>query len=226
MRTFFIPALGLMLSLAALNGHADENVRYVRDWMTIPLRESAAAESTVVDKGIVSGTPLTVLETDNNTGASKVRTEQGVIGWIPTRYLSNDPGARNQLDKAKVENEQLRALNNQLRAGAPAVAELQDQSTKKLADAQAANDKLKAELDTLKGDISNNSKLVQDHTALSAHAEELQSEVSRLNDEVSSLRGGKQQEVFRDGALAVIGGAILTLLAARFWPSKRRSDWA
>lgn len=229
MRTPSIPAMGLILGFVALSfqtSHADDKVRYVRDWISIPLRETTSADSTIVHKGVVSDTPLTVLETDNNAGASKVRTEQGHVGWIPTRYLSSDPGARSQLDKAKAENEQLRELNSQLRGGAPAVAALQDHSLKQLSDAQAANNKLTTELDTLKGNISNTTKLVQDHKTLGEHAEQLQSEVTRLNHEVDSLRGGKQQEVFRDGVMAVISGAILTLLAARFWPRKRRSDWA
>lgn len=221
-----ILTLGLCFGLVTLSpaSVAQEKIRYVRDWISIPLHETADNDSTIIHKGVVSGATLVLLQIDEKAGAAKVRTQDGVEGWIPTRYLTSEPGARNQLDKASAELDQLKKLNEQLRAGAPSVATLQDSSVKQAAEAQATIGKLNTELDSLKRSIGDNSKLVEDHQSLTKHAEELQAEVAGLNTEIAEMKGGKQQEYFRDGAFSVLAGALLTLLAAKLWPRKRRND--
>jgi SH3 domain protein len=229
MRSFSALALGLCLGLATLvspSGHAQEKIRYVRDWISIPLRETTNPDSTIIHKGVVSGATLIQLDSDDKAGATRVRTEDGVEGWLPTRYLTSEAGARSQLDKAQLEIERLGKLNEQLRIGSPSVAALQESSAKQMADAQAQNSKLSDEVAALKSSIGDNSKLVQDHADLGKHATELQNQVTELNTEIVELRAGQRQSYFRDGALSVGAGALLTLLAANFWPRKKRSDWA
>jgi SH3 domain protein len=224
-----ILTMGLCIGLitASSASLAQEKIRYVRDWISIPLHETADNDSTVIHKGVVSGATLVLLQIDEKAGAAKVRTQDGIEGWIPTRYLTSEPGARNQLDKVEAELDQLKKLNEQLRAGAPSVATLQDSSVKQAAEAQTTIGKLNTELDALKRSIGDNSKLVADHDTLTKHAEELQAEVAGLNTEIAEMKGGKQQEYFRDGAFSVLAGAVLTLLAAKLWPRKRRNDdWA
>jgi SH3 domain protein len=212
--------------LGSSSAHSEEKVRYLRDWISIPLRETTNPDSTIIHKGVVSGAALAVLESDEKAGATRVRTDDGVEGWLPTRYLTTEPGARSQLDKAQLEIERLGKLNEQLRLGAPSVAALQESSAKQMADAQVQNNKLNDEVATLKRSIGDNSKLVQDHADLGKHAAELQEQVVKLNTEIVELRAGQRQSYFRDGALSVGAGALLTLLAAHFWPRKKRSDWA
>lgn len=227
-------AFGLVLSLAVLGAGAGQaqdaaargKTRYVRDWISIPLRETSKPDSAVIHKGVVSGTALVQLESDDRAGATRVRTDDGVEGWLPTRYLTDEPGARSQLDKANAEIDRLTKLNEQLRLGAPSVAALQEKLSRQQADADARSGKLSGEVEALKSQIGDNSKLVQEHAELGRHATELQAEVARLNTEIAEQRAGKRQEFFRDGALAVGGGALLTLLAAHFWPRKKRSEWA
>jgi len=239
MRAKSILATGILVGLAALSSipaHAQnsqqqdrqqqEKVRYIRDWLSIPLRESTNPDSSIVHSGVISGTPLTVLQIDEKSASSLVRTEDGKEGWIRSNYLSKEPGARNQLKKTLDELKELKALNGQLRLGAPSVALLQEKLKRQEADAQATTAKLNAEITALKGRIGDNAQLVQDHATLTQHAEQLQNEVTRLKAEVVELSAGTQQQYFRDGAIAVVAGAILTLLGANFWPRRKRTDWA
>jgi len=239
MRAKAILATGILVGLAALSSipaHAQdsqqpdrqqqENVRYIRDWLSIPLRESTNPDSSIVHSGVISGTPLTVLQVDEKSASSLVRTEDGKEGWIRSNYLSKEPGARNQLKKTLDELKELKALNGQLRLGAPSVAVLQEKLKRQETDAQATTAKLNAEITALKGRIGDNAQLVQDHATLTQHAEQLQNEVTRLKAEVIELSAGTQQQYFRDGAIAVVAGAILTLLGANFWPRRKRTDWA
>lgn len=223
---FVAAVLATVTSLATPQLQAQDDVRYVRDWLSIPLRESPSPDSSVVHKGVISGTPLQVLQSDAGSGSARVRTEDGKEGWIKLNYLSREPGAKAQLEKSRSELSDLKKLNEQLRAGAPSVGLLQDRLKRQDSEAQAQIAKLNQEIDTLRGRIGDNSKLVQDHAALTQHAAQLQAEVTRLNAEVETLSSGSQQAYFRDGAIAVGAGALLTLLAANFWPRKKRSDWA
>jgi SH3 domain protein len=223
---FAAATLATLASLSTPPTQAQEDIRYVRDWLSIPLRESTSPDSGVVHKGVISGTRLQVLQSDAGSGTVRVRTEDGKEGWLRANYLAKEPGARAQLEQYRTEINQLKKLNEQLRAGAPSVGLLQDRLKREDAEAQAQIAKLNQEIDTLRGRIGDNSKLVQDHAALSQHAEQLQAEVARLKTEVTELSSGSQQAYFRDGAIAVGAGALLTLLAANFWPRKKRSDWA
>lgn len=65
-----------IITLAAPQGHAQDNLRYVRDWLSIPLRETTNPDSTIIHKGVVSGARLTLLQSDEKTGVAR-----GDRGW-------------------------------------------------------------------------------------------------------------------------------------------------
>ncbi|MET0379419.1 MAG: hypothetical protein ABW049_10560, partial [Spongiibacteraceae bacterium] len=73
MRRFSVLIFSLLLGATTLGGNsshaqdvnAKDKVRYVRDWMTIPLRETADPDSTIIHKGVVSGAPLVLLQADD-----------------------------------------------------------------------------------------------------------------------------------------------------------------
>src|SRR5690606_11391898 len=207
MRPKSLLASGILFELAALcsipapaqssqlhDRQQTEKVRYILDCISILLRKSTNTYSSIVHSGVISCTPLTVLQIDEKSASSLVRTEDGKEGWIRSNYLSKEPGARNQLKKTLDELKELKALNGQLRLGAPSVALLQEKLKRQEADAQATTAKLNAEITALKGRIGDNAQLVQDHATLTQHAEQLQNEVTRLKAEVVELSAGTQQQ--------------------------------
>lgn len=205
--------------------HAADDTRYVRDWISVALRESPAKDSAVVGRGLVSGTPLTLLESDQANGLSRVRTETGAEGWLPSRYLTAEPVARALLDQANAELEQLRQLNQQLRGDNPATAAAIDGAKAQVEQLQQANEALTAEVAALKQSPDNPANLKQSNQDLQVRNETLRQQLEQLNAEVSELRASRENEMFRNGALAVIGGVLITLVVPRLWP-KKRSEWA
>jgi SH3 domain protein len=91
-------ALLVMLALPAMA----QQQRYIEDTALVPLRSEAAAGSSPVHKGLPSGSAVTLIQGDTGTGWSQVRTREGVDGWIQTRYLKREPGARFQDRKSVV----------------------------------------------------------------------------------------------------------------------------
>ena len=55
---------------------------YIRDTIYVPLRGGQSSEHRILHKGIASGTALELLEVNDDTGFSQVRTASGMQGWI------------------------------------------------------------------------------------------------------------------------------------------------
>ena len=95
-----------LLSALLLAGAAGAETAWVSDQFEITLR-SGPSTSNAIERMLNSGTRLEILETDPESGYSRVRTSGGTEGYVLTRYLMNEPAAR----------EQLASLTNQLTSG-------------------------------------------------------------------------------------------------------------
>ncbi|HSB95001.1 MAG TPA: TIGR04211 family SH3 domain-containing protein [Spongiibacteraceae bacterium] len=203
------------------SSNADEPTRYVRDWMSVPLHATATPDSRIVHNGLVSGTAVTVLESDAAKEYSRVRTAEGSEGWIATRYLSTEPAARAQLEKANAELDQLRKLKAQLADLPPDVRAAAQQ----VVDLRSENTRLQTELDSSQKTPTEAAQLSAENTRLKTDNATLQQQLATLDTERQLLRAEGDQTKFREGALAVIAGMLLAVGVRRFWP-KKRSEWS
>ncbi len=204
--------------------HAEDQVRYVRDWITIPLHQSQNAESAIVYSGVKSGTPLTIVQSDPGSGFTRVRTSDGVEGWIASSYLIAEPTARMQLDKANAELDELRKTNTRLEQEQANIPADQKLAAQQLTQLRGDNARLQQELQTLQQAPSHATQLAQDNIDLKKNNTELLAQVATTNKALTELQHAQNYSLFREGALAVIGGALLTVLLPRLKP-KKRSEW-
>jgi len=211
----------LSLLVLASVGHTDEPTRYVRDWMSVPLHATAAPDSKTVHNGLVSGTAVTVLESDASKEYSRVRTPEGTEGWIAARYLSAEPAARAQLEKANAELEQLRKLKAQLTDLPPDMRA----ATQQLIDLRSENARLQAELENSQKTPTEAAQLSAENGRLKTDYATLQQQFATLDTERQLLRAEGDQTKFREGALAVIAGMLLAVGVRRLWP-KKKSEWS
>lgn len=203
----------------------DETIRYVRDWISIPLHASATADSKVVHPGVISGTALTLLKSDDNSGFARVRTGDGVEGWIASRYLIGEPTAKLQLEKASADLADLRSQNEQLRSEHANLPADQRAAGQQLAQLKDDNARLQSELETFQQAPDNAAQLAQENIELKKSETALQQQLDQSNTELAKLRLGQNFALFREGAIAVLAGALLAVLIPRLWP-KKRSEWA
>ncbi len=209
----------LLLSSALIMSVQAQEQRYVDDTRAVPLRESAGAEQRTVHDGVPTGTPVIVVQDQRDTGWTLVRTRDGIEGWIPSRYLKREPGARYQVVNA------LRTLG-QPDDGSVTLSAAIEQSRKELADTVAARDALQAELAELKQVSSNATQLDASNRELSEQVHVLKNRIGVLEADNQRLRDDSWQKWFINGVWATGVGGLLTLLLPRLIPRrKRRSEW-
>lgn len=85
-----------------------QEIKYVTDKLRLSLYKSANGSSGTL-KLLTSGDQLKLLERRGNY--SKVKTDEGLVGWVKTGFLVSDPTASFQLIEEKKKNE---ILVNQL----------------------------------------------------------------------------------------------------------------
>ena len=195
--------------------------RYVSDELEITMRSGQGVKFGI-RKMLTSGAKLEVLETDP-AGYSKVRTDQGVEGWVLSRYLSNTPSARDriaaseqqvvnlQLDVAKYKEE----LNNLTARNSDADGE--NMSLKETAQ------RLSTELDDLRKTASNAVGLDNENRQLKEKLQQVDHDMQLLIIENSALKDNDAKSWFLIGAAVLFGGLLLGLILPRLRFQKKDS---
>ena len=220
MKIFALLIAGLLLSGEAFS----QQTIYIRDMLYVPLRSGQGSQFRIVHKGLVSGTPLAVLEVSDDNTYTKVRTPKGTEGWVQSQYLSKEPSARNQLKLAKVSIASLQSDNDALSKKLSSLHSKDRNTTKQFNTTVSKNEKLEKELQGIK-EISakainlnsDNQRLLNDNQKLKNELDVVSADNQRLNDEKSS-------DSFMNGAFAVLIGVMITLMVPRLWP-KKSSEW-
>ncbi len=113
----FILSLSLILT-----GGAFAETRYVSDKLEITMRSGKSTSHGIV-RMLRSGTPVEVLETDNKTGYSHIRTRSGKEGWVLSRFLMNAQAARDRLATAEKKLAELELENRKMKTSLAGPAE-------------------------------------------------------------------------------------------------------
>ena len=204
-----------------------QDVRYVSDQQVGPLRSGAGSQYRSVHRGIPSGTRLTVTQQSEDGDWAEITTDRGTSGWIRSQYLMTDTPAQVALDSAQQRVQPLADENAPLQSQLDALnsekVDLLNQSTSTESDLRSVSEEL-TQLKQISGKAvqldADNRRLVETSETLRASADMLESENQRLEDKLRS-------NAFMDGALAVLLGVIIALVAPRLWPKRKRNDgWA
>jgi len=198
-----------------------QTTRYVSDELEITMRNGQGVKFGI-RKMLESGTRLQVLETDP-TGYSKVKTADGVEGWVLTRYLSNTPSARNQLEASqqKVANleleiakykEEISSLSSQNSS-----VDTQNMTLKE------KSQRLSKELDDLRRTASNAVALENKNRQLTEQVQQILHENQSLEIENNALRDNSTRSWFLIGAAVLFFGIILGLVLPRLRVRKKDS---
>ena len=199
-----------------------ETTRYVSDQLEITMRNGQGVKFAI--KGVLtSGDPLDLLEADSS-GYSKVRTVEGLEGWVLTRYLMNAPSVRNLV---AVSNQKVANLELEL---AKTKEELQNVSTKvTTSDSQnmtlkEKSQRLKKELDSIKITASGSIALDNENFQLKEQIQQNDNQMQALILENAAMRNSDRQSWFLIGVAVLLGGIILGLILPRF-RFQRRNSW-
>jgi len=217
-----IAALFILLPFALAS--VAEEVRYISDQQTVPLRSGQGTEYRIVHRGLPTGTRLTVDEVNEETGYSHVSTANGTEGWILSRYLMREPPAAQRLKQTEARYQSLQAQHRELEKQ---LAELRESSR----DATSRVDSTREQLARVSGELAevrrvsaNALSLDASNRRLAQEAEIMKTRIEVLEADNLRLQESEENEAFMNGALAVIIGVIITLLVPRLWPRRRSSS--
>lgn len=214
----------LAISLVCASSWAQ--TRYISDVVLVPVRSGAGNQYRIIHSGIKSGTKMTVLEEDPSGAWTKIRTERGMEGWVPSQYLTETPTAELQLDKAQstlnAALQRAQALEERLQT-----LQTQHQALSKQATADSQErDAYAEELRQLKALSADAVNLNQRYKELLERHELIQTEFDAIKAENDRLKADQTINQWLFGAGLMILGMILMLILPALRPKKRHSEWA
>jgi len=192
---------------------------YVDDelWITIRTAPDANAEKLKVIK---SGVKMTILSYEEGADYAQVRTEDDITGWVLYRYLSPEPPATLQLDKA---NQELADLRERYDTTSSALKDLKKE-TREQADHIKELERVKQMQETQLGDIRNASENAiqtqQENQTLQGQLKEQKASLAEVTSENTTLRS--RLMLFVAGAAAI--GLLIGLYIGTI-PLRRDKRW-
>ena len=213
----------LATALLAGAGAVGAQTAFISDQLTVPLRSGPSNAHRILHRGLPSGTRLEVLNADEASGFTQIRTERGTEGWIRSQYLVTEPIARDKLREARAE---LESLKRRLADTSESLASVRSAGEESQSTAKSlAGDKrrLEAELAEVKRISA---------SALEQHQqnEQLESLNARLRAEVDDLIAANRQleDNLQERWLMIGGGLVFAGLIAGFAIKSRprRSGWS
>ncbi len=200
---------------------------YVRDTIYVPLRGGQSTGHRILHRGIRSGTKLEKLETNEETGYTRVRMENGLEGWIQSQYLVEEPIARDLLAdyRTKLDEVETAYQKTLLR-----IQELEQQLSGLDTDndnLREKNRQLQAELDRITALAADVINIDEENRSLKSEHESLLTEIDELSVANQRLQDTSNQQWFLRGAGVVVIGLLLGFwFARRIYHRRNNSGWA
>ncbi|MCB1795108.1 MAG: TIGR04211 family SH3 domain-containing protein [Candidatus Competibacteraceae bacterium] len=202
-----------LLIAGALVGPAHAETGYVTDSCTIPIRRGTSTQYKILFMA-PSGTPLQILETDNTEGYTKVKTSEGAVGWILTRYLMDQPAPRDRVTQLEARVATLEEENRGLR-----------DEVKALDSSRVALARCGEELAEIRRTAAQTLAIEQENRNLQQETVLAREQVAHLERENASLRKKSQRDWFIVGAGVGFGGLLLGLIIPIFPWRRQRRRW-
>ncbi len=214
----------LGVNLIGLPAAHAQDTQYISDMVLVPVRSGAGSEFRIVNRGLPSGIALLVYGQSDDGEWTEVETRGGTRGWIPTQYLQKEPPAGLLINDMRLELEQVRGERDR------AVSQL-NQSSSEVDEADETIVSLTTRLESTEAELTEVKRLSAAaldldlmNQQLVAQLESEQSDADLLRLENVRLRERIANNQIMDGALAVLLGVILAVVAPRLWPKKKRQD--
>lgn len=216
----FLVSIGSAL-LAAETAPAD--TVYISDALTVPLRSGPSNAYRILHRGLPSGTQMHVLNRDEESGFTQIRTSRGTEGWIPTQYLVDQPIARERL---LIANREIESLNALVKKRDTQLGSL----NREKGQAQESSTRLQRQLTTMEKELADIKQISAG--AIDEHAtnqrlvelnERLRNELASVALERNAAQDNAQQRWLLIGAGLLLLGLVLgVVIKAR----PRRSAWS
>ncbi|GAL07041.1 TIGR04211 family SH3 domain-containing protein [Photobacterium aphoticum] len=201
-----IRLLILACAVAALPVNAEQS-RYISDDLFTYMHKGPSTQFRIIGS-VNAGTKVALLETNRETGYSKVRDNRGRIGWVNADYLSTQMGLKERVPALEKELTEVKAsLADALQSGDKKTASLQNTvklRTEQITDLETQNSQLNEQLMTS------------------------QAEIRELRAKLDTQKDDLLMRWFTYGGMVAGGGLLFGLILPHLIPRrrKRNNGWA
>jgi SH3 domain protein len=223
-----VPSFRLLLCcvlLALTAASASAATVYVDDTLYAPIRSGEGTQYRILHSGVRSGTALELIER-SESGYSRVRTPDGIEGWMVSRYLTDTPIARQRLESANRELSQAKETVSELRSQVEKVTEERNTLRNSEQNLEARAGRLSQELNEIKTIAADSINLKQRNEELNNENQKLRNDLEVLTAEKERLEANKESDFMLIGAGLVLLGIILALIVPALKPTRKTDNWA
>jgi len=206
-----------------LAGNAVAETRYVSDTLEITMR-SGKGTNFGITRMLRSGTPVEVLEVDEKSGYTQVRTKSGKEGWVLTRFLMNGRAARERLETAEKNLAELELENRKLTTAMTALTEEKSGLEKNLEELEGESRGVNQELSEIKRTASSALAIDSENKELKGRMVSLERQLQTVQQENEALKDRTARDWFMVGAAVVLLGIIVGLIIPKI-RFRKKSSW-
>lgn len=201
-----------LVFLLTINSSSFAAFVYITDEVDIPIRSSKSFNDNIM-RSAPSGAKLKILKTDSD-GWTKIKLES-TTGWVISRYLTNNPPARIELQKLKINNSANKIL---LKKQSLSIKRLEDDLQnlgKKNATNKISALKANAEKRHIEKTYQESLKIIYENDRLTQKNLNLQSEIALLKISNKSQIENTNRTWFLYGGILALIGIILGFIVSR-----------
>lgn len=182
---------------------------WVSDVFEITLRTGPSSENVIL-MVVPSGTELTILEEEG--GYTRVQTLGGTEGWVLTRYLMDEPSAREKLGGMVEKLANSQAYGESMATELDEIRAEYDDMTRALNDLRKDKMGLESELREITDKAANVIAIDSQNVDLQQKLTTAEININFLEDEKDRLLNHSDRKWFFIGALVLLGGIFLGLV--------------
>lgn len=212
----------LFALLFAVATAAAAETNYVDDVLTITLR-TGQGNSYQILRTLTSGTPLEILERGEKY--TRVRTADGVEGWVLSQYITPQPIARDRITQMEQRLARFEAENQKFKTDLATLRNEKRTVEGEHKQATGTAEKLQAEVERLKTVAARPLELEKQNQEMRQRLQQLELDARMLTEENTSLRDRTNRDWFLAGAGVLFGGILLGLLVPKLRKRQSWSDW-
>ena len=213
----------LSILLLSASVYAQAATLYVTDELEVTMRSGPSTGNKIL-RILNSGDAVTLIEADDETKYSLVETADGEQGWIISRFLIDEPIARQQLQTLR---ERFQAQQQRVDEQTGQIAELSDNLQQSNADNEVLKSTLRAseqELTEIRETAQNTLNILEQNKRMQTTIDQLREEKVRLTDENARLSDSTKIDWFVRGAAVALIAFLIGILVTRIrW--KKQDSW-
>ncbi len=193
---------------------------WVSDQFEVMLRTGPSTNN-AIELMVSSGTELEFLEEDAESGYSRVMTSGGTEGWVLSRYLMAESGAREQLMTITQQLTNAEAEGTSMGSQLGDIRREYEAAQRRISELERDKAEMQTELDKIRRTAANVLAIDNQNMSLQQKLAAAETTMSVLEQENYELGSQSMRNWFISGALVLFGGLVLGLILPKVRWTKR-----